>query len=107
MRIILINRKKISINKSYIEEPLMVKLRRLNEGENIQLTSMEGRFTSVEEGVPPDTNIRTDIWEMRQQEMNEIATSILDTRGKFKNGKIEVKDTDAAQGNDNPATVTE
>lgn len=107
MGIILINRKKIKRNKSYIEEPLMVKLRRLNNGENIQLTSMEGRFTELNEGVPWDTNIRTDIWDKRMMEHNEIATSILDTRSKFKDGKIEGEKTEATQGTENPATITE
>lgn len=69
------NRTKLSVNKSYLGEPLETKLQRVVETkEPVEATSPR-MYTERSQGVLPETDIRTDRWEIAQAAMDKVSKS--------------------------------
>lgn len=69
------NRTKFKVNQSYKGEPLEEKLQRIVETkEPVEATSPR-MYTERAQGVLPETDIRTDRWEIAQEAMNRVSKS--------------------------------
>lgn len=79
-RIIMPNKTLLEINKTYTARPLEEKLRLLQKGEKLDGEELEkGQliYTEKSQGVKPETNIRTDKWEVAQKVSNSISKTII------------------------------
>lgn len=73
MKAILRNGKKLVTTEAFLGNSIEEKVRRITaSGEPIEAVSPMV-YTERKDGVRPDTNIRTDKWEIAQEAMNSIA----------------------------------